>query len=99
MAVMEINIVPLGTKTPSVSKYIAEALQELEKEKGIKYTLTSMGTIVEGELDVLLRIAKRMHRSAFSGEVKRVVTTIKIDERTDKKMTTEGKINSVRRRL
>lgn len=60
MAVMEINIVPLGTKTPSVSKYIAEALKELEKEKGIKYTLTSMGTIVEGELDVLLRIAKRM---------------------------------------
>jgi len=33
MAVMEINIVPLGTKTPSVSKYIAEALKELEKEK------------------------------------------------------------------
>jgi len=27
---MEINIVPLGTKTPSVSKYIADSLKELE---------------------------------------------------------------------
>jgi len=41
MAIMEINIIPLGTETPSVSKYIAQAVKVL-KEKGTKYELTSL---------------------------------------------------------
>jgi len=96
MPIMEINIIPLGTKTPSVSKYIADALRVLGKEKNIIYELTAMGTIVETDsLDLLLTLAKKMHRAVLSGKINRVVTTIKIDDRKDKKISIEEKVSSV----
>lgn len=100
MPIMEISIIPIGTKTASVSRYVAEAVKVLKKEKGIKYTLVSMGTIIEADsVERLLEIAGKMHRIVFCKEVKRVVTTIKIDERKDKKLTMEGKIKSVKQKM
>ena len=99
MAIMEISVIPLGTKSPSVSKYVAIALKELKKQRKVKYSLTAMGTIVEGDLDILLEVAKKMHRSVLKKEIKRVVTTIKIDERVDKRMASKGKINSVKKKI
>jgi uncharacterized protein (TIGR00106 family) len=97
---MEISIVPIGTKTASVSRYVAEAVRILKDNAGIKYALTSMGTIVEAEsIERLLEIAGRMHNAILGSKVKRVVTTIKIDERKDKKLTIEGKIKSVRQKI
>ena len=100
MAIMEISIIPVGTKTASVSKYVVAAIEMLKKEKGIRYTLTAMGTIVEAEpIERLLEIAGKMHSIAFDDKVKRVVSTIKIDERRDKKLTSKGKIDSVEEKL
>lgn len=96
MAIMEISIVPIGTGTTSVSKYVANALKVLKDKEGIKYQLTAMGTIVEAEsLDTLLNLAKEMHQSAFDSGAVRVLTNIKIDDRTDKKLSIKGKIKSV----
>ena len=95
MAIMEISIIPLGTKTPSVNRYIADALRILGKEKNITYELTAMGTIVqEDSLDLLLTLAKKMHRAVLGEKIKRVVTTIKIDDRKDKKISIEEKVRS-----
>ncbi|MDP8216825.1 MAG: MTH1187 family thiamine-binding protein [Candidatus Kaelpia imicola] len=100
MPIMEISIVPLGTKTTSVSKYVAEAIKVLKKQKGVKYRLTSMGTIIKtSSLAQLLEIAGKMHNAVLSNNIKRVVTTIKIDERKDKKLTLEGKVKSVQKKL
>ena len=100
MPIMEISIIPLGTKTASVSRYVAGAIRVFKKEKGIKYALTSMGTIVEADsIERLLEIAGKMHRAALGDKVKRVVTTIKIDERRDKQLTIDGKIKSVKSKL
>jgi uncharacterized protein (TIGR00106 family) len=99
MAIVEISVIPLGTKTPSVSRYVADALKTLEKEKDIKYELTSMGTIIEGDLEKVLDLAKKMHASVFDKEVLRVVTIIKIDDRRDKPLSIEGKIRSVEEKL
>ena len=99
MVIAEVSIIPLGTKTPSVSKYVARALRALRQEKNIKYELTSMGTIIEGELEEVLRVIKNMHQSTFDGEVARLVTTIKIDERRDKPLSTGGKIESLLKEL
>jgi len=95
MAIIEISVVPVGTEGPSVSRYVAQAINILEKSEGIKYELTPMGTIIEGELDTILNLAKEMHEITFGPEVRRVVTTIKIDDRRDKSLTMEGKIASV----
>ncbi len=100
MPIMEISIVPVGTSTASVSQYVANTVKVLKKQKGIRYELTSMGTIVESDsLEVLLNIAKKMHDSIFKSNIKRVVTTIKIDDRKDKKLTMSGKINSVQKKV
>ena len=99
MAVVEVAVIPLGTKTPSVSKYVARALEVLEKENDIKYELTSMETIIEGDLDKVLDLAKKMHEAVFDKEILRVVTIIKIDDRRDKPLSMEGKVKSVQEKL
>ena len=65
MAIVEVSVVPVGTQSPSVSKYIARAMQVLQDEKDIKYELTAMGTIIEGDLEHLLNLVRKMHQSAF----------------------------------
>ena len=99
MAMIDISVVPVGTAKPSVSEYVAGAVRILQKEPGIKYELTAMNTIIEGDLEKLLSLAQRMHRSAFDAGAKRVVTTIRIDERRDKPLTIEGKIKAVKEKL
>ena len=99
MAIAEISIVPLGTETPSVSKYVARAVKVLQQEKDIKYEITAMGTILEGDLDKILAVAKKMHEEVFGEGVARVITTIRIDERRDKASSMEGKLSSLRREL
>jgi uncharacterized protein (TIGR00106 family) len=96
---IDISVVPVGTKTPSVSQYVAGAVRLLQNEPGIKYELTAMNTIIEGDLDKLLALAQRMHRSAFDAGAPRVVTTLRIDERRDKPLTIEGKVRAVREKL
>ena len=94
MVIAEVNIIPLGTKTPSVSKHLVRALTVLREGKNIKYELTSMGTIMEGDLGEILRVVRNMHEGTFDGEVMRVVTTIKIDDRRDKTLSMSGKIEA-----
>jgi len=100
MAIIEVSVVPLGTGTPSVSRYVAEAERVLRGEKDIKYELTAMGTIVEGELETLLALVRKMHRTVLdTAGVMRVVTTVKIDERRDKETSIRGKVAAVEKKL
>jgi uncharacterized protein (TIGR00106 family) len=100
MAVMEISVVPIGTKGASLSSYVAGAIKVLKDEPDIKYELTSMGTIVEAKsVEKLLSVAEKMHSTLFGEGIERVVTTIKLDERKDKKLTMDGKVKSVKEKL
>ncbi len=99
MAIAEISVVPLGTETPSLSKYVAKAVKALQQEKELKYEITSMGTIIEGALDKILMVAKKMHEEVFAEGVARVITIIIIDDRRDKALSMKGKVDSLRREL
>jgi uncharacterized protein (TIGR00106 family) len=99
MAMIDISVVPVGTPSPSVSQFVAGAVRILKNEPGIKYELTAMNTIIEGDLERLLILARKMHNSAFEAGAKRVVTTLRIDERRDKPLTIEGKIKAVKEKL
>jgi len=98
MALMEISVVPLGTSSPSVSDFIAKALKII-KDSGLKYELTPMATVIEGDIPQLLKIVEQIHSSLFDDQVKRIVTTIKIDDRRDKEITFKSKIQSVLKKL
>jgi uncharacterized protein (TIGR00106 family) len=99
MAIAEVSVVPLGTKTPSVSQYVARAVKALEQQKGIEYQMTPMGTVIEGDLDRILAVVKRMHEAVLVEGVVRVLTTIKIDDRRDKPQTMNEKLDSVKKKL
>lgn len=98
MAVMEISVVPVGTDSPSISHYVAECVA-IVKEKGLPYELTSMGTNVEGELKELLSVAAEMHELPFKRGAQRVLTSIKVDDRRDKRLSMLGKKKAVEKRL
>ena len=95
MIIAEITVVPLGTPTPSVSKYVARAVNVL-RELGLEPELTAMGTIFEAEdISVILDAFKAVHESVFAQGALRVVTTLTIDERRDKEGSIGQKIRSV----
>ncbi|MBA7495789.1 hypothetical protein ES702_06379 [subsurface metagenome] len=99
MALVEVSIIPIGTGSPSLSRYIARAVEVLQGEKDIKYELTAMGTIIEGDLAQLMTLVEKMHEAVFDAGVTRVVTTVKIDDRRDKLSSLSSKVESLKREL
>ena len=99
MALVEVSIIPLGTETTSVSQYVARAVGILQGEKDIKFELTAMGTIIEGDLEHLLTLVRKMHEAVFDAGIARVVTTVKIDDRRDKISSMNSKMESLKREL
>ena len=77
---MEICVYPLGTDDPSISKEVSAVFDVLDS-CGLQYEMSVMGTIVEGSVDELLTLARKLHESVFSETVRRVVTMIRIDDR------------------
>ncbi len=61
--------------------------------------MTPMGTVLEGDLDVILEMVRKMHEVPFDKGAMRVSTLIKIDDRRDKESTMEQKIDSVEKKL
>jgi uncharacterized protein (TIGR00106 family) len=98
MALMDIAVFPIGEGT-SLSKYVAKAILAIEGEPGIDYELTSMGTIVQGDIDRLLEIALKMHNTVLAAGAKRVSTIIKIDDRIDKPVTIRSKLDSIKKQI
>ena len=82
MAIVEVSVVPIGTKKTSLSRYVAGCMKVLG-ESGLPYQLNSMGTVIEGDLAEVLDVVRRMHEAPFAAGVTRVTTLIKIDERRD----------------
>ncbi|MEO3944777.1 MTH1187 family thiamine-binding protein [Gorillibacterium sp. CAU 1737] len=100
MPLMEVTIVPVGTESPSVSHYVADVHRLLESApEPIKFQLTPMSTILEGSLEDLFAVVRRMHEVPFASGALRVNTSIRIDERRDKASTMESKLASVREKL
>ncbi|WFD11002.1 MTH1187 family thiamine-binding protein [Tepidibacter hydrothermalis] len=99
MALVEVTIVPLGSESTSLSSYVADVHKVLEREKGLKHMLTPMGTIIEGDLDLIFSTIKQMHESVFENGAMRVSTSIKIDDRRDKVGSMKQKIESVESKL
>ncbi|WP_243386335.1 MTH1187 family thiamine-binding protein [Bacillus kexueae] len=102
MAIVDITIIPLGTDTPSVSKYVANIqniLKQYEDKGVIKYRLTPMSTIIEGELSHLFEVIQHIHESPFAEGALRVATNIRIDDRRDRTSSMDGKLQSVQKHL
>jgi uncharacterized protein (TIGR00106 family) len=95
----ELTIIPIGTDETSISKYIAAALAALE-ESGVNYELSGMGTMLEAEdPDKLFAAIQNAHEAVFKAGANRVATSLKIDDRRDKRVSLKEKIRSVKEKL
>ncbi|EHP88836.1 MTH1187 family thiamine-binding protein [Methanotorris formicicus] len=92
MVVAEVSIVPIG-EGPSVSKYVKKAIGVFKKYN-LKVETHAMGTVLEGDLDEVLEAFKEAHRTVLN-DSKRVLSTLKIDERKDKENTMERKLRAI----
>lgn len=82
MPTIEIAVVPVGTRVPSMAQQV-EAAQEAAQRRGIKHQVTPMATILEGSLQDVLECAREMHEAALRSGSPRVVTQITIDHRLE----------------
>ena len=78
----ELEIIPVGTNSTSVSTILAEVAKLIDKS-GLDYRVGPMGTVVEGEWDRIMTLAKQCHQAVL-GTTGRVLTTIRIDDRKDR---------------
>ncbi|MEG0249441.1 MAG: MTH1187 family thiamine-binding protein [Peptostreptococcus sp.] len=99
MAVVELTVCPLGTGTTSASKYVAGAQQVLEEQNKVKYLLNPMGTVMEGNIDDIFALIRKIQEDVFDKGVDRVYSIIKVDDRRDKIATMEQKLESVKSKL
>ncbi len=95
MAIVSVSVVPVGTGSTSVSSYVAGCQKVLESKTNIKYQLTPMATILEGEYKEIMDVISELHSLPFERGAGRVLTTIIIDDRKDKDITMGGKLKSV----
>ena len=88
MAVVELTVCPLGTGTTSAS----------DQDK-VKYLLNPMGTVMEGDIDEIFALIRKIQEDVFDKGVGRVYSIIKVDDRRDKQASMEQKLASVKAKL
>ncbi len=97
MAIVAVSIAPTGEGT-SVGAHVAEALGVLEAQDEVKWELGPMFTTLEGDLDAILALVRRMQEAVFARGAVRVGTVLKIDDRRDKPATMQSKLDSAQQR-
>ncbi len=78
----ELEVIPIGSEGSSLSPLLAEVARIIDGS-GLDYRVGSMGTVIEGDWEPVMQVAKRC-REAVLRQTTRVVMTIRIDDRTDK---------------
>ena len=95
--VAEISVVPIGSGDKGLSPFVAACLDVLKEAKDVKYQLTPMSTILEGPIDKVFEVARRMHEVPFNKGATRVLTSLKIDQHSEKTLTMNGKVGVVKK--
>lgn len=94
---VDLCIVPLGVGV-SLSAYIAEC-EIILAAAGLKTSLHSYGTNIEGEWDEVFAAVKKCHERVHELGAPRITTTIKLGTRTDRKQSLEEKVESVQSKV
>lgn len=94
MPLLEISIAPVGNASASFSSHVNRAVQRIE-QRNLNYQITPTATVIEGDLDELMEVAKDIHRDALQNGSSRVITNINIDDRTDKPIALQQQVQAV----
>jgi uncharacterized protein (TIGR00106 family) len=69
------------------------------QNSGLKHTLHSAGTTIEGEWSEVTNLIGHLHKTLHDNGVVRVQSDIRIGTRTDKSQTAQDKIDVVREKI
>ncbi|MGC8606005.1 MAG: MTH1187 family thiamine-binding protein [Vulcanisaeta sp.] len=93
--IVEIAVDPIGTSSTSVGDYIRIAI-DIIKKSGYKYEVGPMSTSVElPSIEALGKLLQDIHDALYRAGIKRIVTTVRIDDRRDKAITMVYKVERV----
>ncbi len=99
MVVAEVSVEPIGTGSPSMLDFVTACVELLERQRGVKYEVTAMGTIIEGDRKQILSLVDQMHEKCLSMGAKRVLTEFRMDERVDKSLRIDEMQREVKEQL
>ncbi len=98
--VAELNVIPLGKPSTSLSKEVAEVLRAISKIEGLSHELTPMSTVLEAEdFDPIFEALRVAHTTLHGLGYARIVSTLHVDDRTDKPRSMHEKVSSVEGKL
>ncbi len=98
MAIVAVSISPVG-EGASVSAHVAAALAVVRDQDQVRWRLDPMFTTLEGEVEEIFALVRRMQEAVFAAGAVRVGTVIKMDERRDREVRMEEKVRAVEQRL
>jgi len=91
--IMGIQVIP---HTDDFYATVDRAIAEIDKS-GLRYEVCPMETVIEGEIDELMEVAKRAHRACLEAGAKSVITHIKLAEReAEQDITIDGVMGKYR---
>ena len=96
MLVAEFSIHPIGSGT-SVGRYVKQAVRALSKIPGLTFDVTPMSSVLEAEnIDTILDAVQVSHLSLRSMGAKRISSSLRIDERLDKRRIMSDKTRGLK---
>lgn len=93
---MELTIIPFG-QGRSLSGEIADLVEIIERS-GLDYQMTAFGTLVEGDWDQLVALARECHFKAKE-KTDRVLTAIRLDDFGERTGEIDGAVSRVETKL
>ncbi|WAW15794.1 thiamine-binding protein [Peptostreptococcus equinus] len=82
MVIADVAIMPLRPYANEEQMYkVVDACIELAQNSGLKFEVGANSTSIEGDLDDVMELTKKMHLLPFELECERVITIVRIDQK------------------
>ena len=95
--IADFSIIPIGHSESSVGRYVAAAVNAFKNVKGLDFEITPMGTVLGAkDLGTIFEAVRQAHEAIMAKGVKRVESTLRIDDRRDKPRTMDDKVKAVK---
>jgi uncharacterized protein (TIGR00106 family) len=96
VVVAEFSIHPIGSGT-SVGRYVREALRAMSKIPGLTFEVTPMSSVLEADnIGTILEAVQVSHRALKSMGAKRISSSLRVDERLDKRRIMSDKTRGLK---
>ena len=95
--IAQFTLIPLGTKTDSLSRSLAKAMRHVA-DSGLDYKAGPMGTAVEGDWYQIMNLINRARKTILR-EYPRVLISITLDDRKNAKGRITGKVKSLEKKM